>query len=512
MKNYKHFGTKAQNPPSPPALPIIGHLHLLGSVFSKSLHNLAHKYGPIIQLHLGASRCYVVSDAVIAREILKTNELNFISRPEFDCSDNNIYRGSGFVTAPYDTYWRFMKKLCMTRLLATSQLNQLVHVREEEIMKLVESLINFSREGRSCNLKQEFMTMTNSVICRMAMSTRCLEDANEAKEVKELVDQIVVLGGKLSAGNILGPLAKLDLFGHGRQLRNALEKFDQLVEKIIKEHEDQKETKGMEGSEGRDLMDILLEISRDSNVEMNLTRKKIKAFFLDIIMAGTDTSALTVQWILAELINHPKVFIKLREEIDLVVGLKRLVKESDILNLPYLQAVVKETLRLHPPSPIILREVAEDCKINGFDLKGKSRMLINLYTIQRDPNLWTDPEEFNPERFMVDSNINHLQNQMEMKGQTFNYLPFGSGRRGCPASSLALLVVQAAIGSLVQFFDWKVIGEGKINLQEGSGFSMGMANPLVCYPITRFNPMSFDEICRGYHDNSSCMKTEMIST
>ncbi|KAJ6914401.1 hypothetical protein NC651_016615 [Populus alba x Populus x berolinensis] len=201
----------------------------------------------------------------------------------------------------------------------------------------------------------------------MAMSTRCVEDdANEAKEVKELVNQVVVLGGKLSAGNILGPLAKLDLFGHGRQLRNALEKFDGLVEKIIKEHEDKREMKD-------------------------------------------------------------------------------------------------------------IGQCAEDCKINGFDLKGKTRMLINPYSIQRDPNSWTDPEEFNPDRFMVDSNIN----QMEVKGQMFNYLPFGSGRRGCPASSLALVVVQAAIGALVQCFDWEVIGEGKINLQEDSGFSVGIASPLV---------------------------------
>ncbi|KAJ6914402.1 hypothetical protein NC651_016615 [Populus alba x Populus x berolinensis] len=183
-------------------------------------------------------------------------------------------------------------------------------------------------------------------------------------------------------------------------------------------------------------------------------------------MAGTDTSALTIQWILAELINHQKIFNRLREEIDLVVGKKRLVKESDILNLPYLQAVVKETLRLHPPSPIILGQCAEDCKINGFDLKGKTRMLINPYSIQRDPNSWTDPEEFNPDRFMVDSNINQME-------------PFGSGRRGCPASSLALVVVQAAIGALVQCFDWEVIGEGKINLQEDSGFSVGIASPLV---------------------------------
>ena len=119
--------------------------------------------------------------------------------------------------------------------------------------------------------------------------------------------------------------------------------------------------------------------------------------------------------------KYKKIFNRLREEIDLVIGKKRLVKESDILNLPYLQAFVKESLRLHPPSPIILRQCDEDCRINGFDLKGKTRMLINLYSIQQDPNSWTDPEEFNPDRFMVDSDINHLQNQMEVKGQMFNW-------------------------------------------------------------------------------------------
>ncbi|KAJ6870558.1 cytochrome P450 93A3-like [Populus alba x Populus x berolinensis] len=179
------------------------------------------------------------------------------------------------------------------------------------------------------------MTMTNNVICRMSMmSTRCLGDGanNEAREIKDLVLQVSLLGGKLSAGNVLGPLAKLDLFGYGRKLRIALDKFDRLVERIIKEHEE-KEMKGTVRSEG---MDILLEISRDPNAEM------------------------------------------------------RLVRESDIPNLPYLHTAVEETLRLHPPSPVVLRASIEDCEINGFDVKANTRMLVNVYTIQRDPNLWKD--------------------------------------------------------------------------------------------------------------------------
>nr|TKR84112.1 cytochrome P450 93A3-like [Populus alba] len=204
----------------------------------------------------------------------------------------------------------------------------------------------------------------------MSMSTRRLGDGanNEAREIKDLVLQVSLLGGKLSAGNVLGPLAKLDLFGHGRKLRIALDKFDRLVERIIKEHEE-KEMKGTVRSEG---MDILLEISRDPNAEMKLTKKEIKAFFL------------------VKLINHPKVFKKLRDEINSVVGPNRLVRESDIPNLPYLHTAVEETLRLHPPSPVVLRASIEDCEINGFDVKANTRMLVNVYTIQRDPNLWKD--------------------------------------------------------------------------------------------------------------------------
>ncbi|KAJ6304100.1 hypothetical protein OIU77_017892 [Salix suchowensis] len=159
--------------------------------------------------------------------------MNIVSRLQFNNTDCNIYEGAGFITAPYNAYWRLMKKLCMTRLLNTSQINQLVHVREDEMKKLVESMINISKQGESCDLRQAIMTMANNVICRMSMSTRCLADGatNEAREIKDLALQVSLLGGKLSAGNVKGPLAKLDLFGYGRHLRIALVKFDRLVGK-----------------------------------------------------------------------------------------------------------------------------------------------------------------------------------------------------------------------------------------------------------------------------------------
>lgn len=200
-------------------------------------------------------------------------------------------------------------------------------------------------------------------------------------------------------------------------------------------------------------------------------------------MAGTDTSSAAMQWAMAELLNRPEAFHKLREEINAVVGPNRLVKESDVQNLPFLRAVIRETLRLHPSAPLIIRECAEDCMVNGSLVKAKTRVLVNVYAIMRDPELWANPDEFMPERFLESSGEKIGEHQMEFKGQNFRYLPFGSGRRGCPGASLAMLVMHAAVGALVQCFDWKVKDGEKIDLSTGSGFAAEMATPLACYPI-----------------------------
>lgn len=204
-------------------------------------------------------------------------------------------------------------------------------------------------------------------------------------------------------------------------------------------------------------------------------------------MAGTDTSSAAMQWAMGELMNRPQAFNKLREEINEVVGPNRIVKESDVPNLPYLRAVIRETLRLHPSAPLIIRECAEDCKVNDSIVKAKTRVLVNVYAIMRDPESWTNPNEFIPERFLESSGEKIGEHQMEYKGQNFRYLPFGSGRRGCAGASLAMLVMHAAVGALVQCFDWKVKDGEEVDLNPGPGFASEMDTPLVCYPIPHLN-------------------------
>lgn len=210
-------------------------------------------------------------------------------------------------------------------------------------------------------------------------------------------------------------------------------------------------------------------------------------FFQDLYSGGTDTTAMTIEWALAELINHPDAMEKAVQEIVSAVTGKnnRLVAESDIANLPYLQAVVKETLRLHPASPIIHRQSSEDCSVEGYHIPAKTRLFLNVWAINRSPEHWEKPHEFKPERFLNEEG--RMKGQLDVRGQHFHYMPFGSGRRSCPGISLALQVVQTTLAAMIQCFEWKV--DGKVDMEEGPGMLLGMANPLKCYPVARLNPL-----------------------
>ena len=204
-----------------------------------------------------------------------------------------------------------------------------------------------------------------------------------------------------------------------------------------------------------------------------------------MFIAGTDTSAKTIEWALAELINHPNILNKAREEIHNIVGKTRLVEESDIPNLPYIQAIVKETLRLHPTGPMIFRESTESCTINGFYIPEKTRLFINTWAICRDPKYWENPLEFQPERFLREEGSGSI-NYLDVRGQNYQLLPFGSGKRGCPGTSLAMQVVQMSLAAMVQCFEWKVDEKnGLVDMEEGPGMTLPRAHPLICVPVSR---------------------------
>ncbi|GMI73750.1 cytochrome P450, family 712, subfamily A, polypeptide 2 [Hibiscus trionum] len=479
VKCFRNSKSTGKYPPSPPALPFIGHLHLLKSRLPTSLENLAKRYGPLMRLRLGATEFVVASDEKSARQILKTFDADFASKFAPGPTTFHIYKDGYFVGAPYNAYWKFMKTLCMTKLFTGSQLARFIGIGEDETCKLIKSLLKRSKAGEPCDLTEELSEATNNMIYRMMVGRRCSKNLGQAAEIRKFILDSLKHAAKFHLGEMFGPLKKFDLFGNGKKIKSALMGYDQLIEQIMKGYEDN-DLDNCGNDHEKDVMDILLETYKDTNAKVKLTREHIKNFFMEIIMASVDTIVAAIRTAMAEVINHPDVLKRLREEIDLVVG-NRLINESDAAKLPYLQAVAMETLRLHHPSPTLRRLSRKDSKINGFDIKEGTKVFINIYTIMRDPNRYEEPEKFMPERF--------LDNCTEMKAQDFHYIPFGSGRRACPGSYLAIPVMHLAIGSLVQCFDWKVKdGEKADNKARGTGYSGACPSALVCYPKARFNP------------------------
>ncbi|KAK8630789.1 hypothetical protein V6N13_079564 [Hibiscus sabdariffa] len=480
LKSFRNSKSTGKYPPSPPALPFIGHLHLLKSRLPTSLENLAKRYGPLMRIRLGANEFVVASDEKSAREILKTFDADFASKFMPGLTNFHLYEDSSFIGAPYSDYWKLMKTLCMTRLFTGSQLDRFIGIGEEETCKLIKLLLMRSKAGEPCDLTEELSEVTNNMIYRMIVGRRCSKNLGQAAEIRNFILDSLEHAAKFDLGEMFGPLQKFDLFGNGKKIKSALMGYDRLIEQIMKDYEDN-DLNNCGNDHEKDVMDILLETYKDTNAKVKLTRDQIKNFFMEIFMAGVDTIIAAIRTAMAELINHPNILKRLREEIDSVVGNNRLNDESSASKLPYLQAVVMETLRLHHPSPILRRLSRKDSKINGFDVKKGSRVFINIHTIMRDPNHYEEPEKFKPERF--------LANRAEVKGQDFHYIPFGSGRRACPGSYLAIPVMHLVIGALIQCFDWEVKdGDKADNKAKGSGYSGACPSPLMCYPNARFDP------------------------
>nr|WNO46792.1 cytochrome P450 712K1 [Tripterygium hypoglaucum] len=475
--------THLRLPPSPPSLPVVGHIHLLSKDIHICFQNLARKYGPLLYLRFGSFKCLLISSASVATEVFKSNDVAFSSKP-FSClGDRLIFGNTGFIISQYGDYWRYMKKLTVTELLGARQLERSRKVRQEELHRYLQRVFEKAGAGEVFDVGSELMKLTNNTICRMVLSTRCSEDDNEAEEVKKLVEGSFDLAMKMTMVAMSGPLKKVVGKYYEKEDKDINRRCDELLERMWKEHEERAKREGVD-REDKDFMDILLEAYYNDKAEFKITRNQVKAFILDIFIAGTSTSADTMQWVMANLINHPDVLKKVRQEIESVVGnSKRVVEESDLPNFPYLQAVVKETLRLYPPGPVLPRRTNEDRKVSGFDIPKDLIVAFNVYAIMRDPEAWDKPNEFIPERF--------LSSTKEQNTQLVNFMAFGAGRRLCPGSTLALTLMNTAIANMVQCFDWKVGIDGDIvNMKAGTGFTLALAEPLMCRPVVRFNPFA----------------------
>ncbi|KAA0043712.1 3,9-dihydroxypterocarpan 6A-monooxygenase [Cucumis melo var. makuwa] len=473
---------KLRRPPSPLSLPVIGHLHLLGQIPHQALYKLSCQYGPLIHLFFGSKPCVIVSDSEMAKQFLKTNESSFLNRPIRLNINYLTYGSKDFTFAPYGPYWKFLKKLCMTELLSSRTLDLFHPIRDEEMRLFVQRIHEQAIVGGTVDVGAELSRLMNNIISRMVLRKRCTEKDNGSEEVGKLVGEMCELAGALNVADMIWFCKRLDLQGFGRRVRNVRKRYDIMMEKIINEHEEERKRKKEDGEDDgvKDLLDILLDIYEDQSSEIKLTRDNIKAFVMNIFGAGTETSAAATEWALAELINNPSAMAKATQELHSVTGNNtRLLLESDLSKLPYLQAVVKETLRLHPTAPLIVREATEPCDVAGYHIPAKTRLLVNIWGIARDPSRWLEPTQFDPERF--------LNRPSGSDQQSFDLMPFGSGRRSCPGAALALVAMPMVLGRLIQCFEWRVDGGGSVDMEEGPGISLRRARPLILIPVPKLH-------------------------
>nr|CAB3467634.1 unnamed protein product [Digitaria exilis] len=411
-----------------------------------------------MSLRFGLVPVVVGSSVDAARSILKTNDLAFIDRPMTAAGKYTAYNNSNMLWSQYDDYWRQMRKLCQIELLCAKQLKLHEHARDEEVSTMLHDLYaeSSSTERRTVVLSDHLMITNLNMITRMVLGKKYVvkgssgssEDTTTAEEFGWMLQELFFLTGAVNIGDVIPWLNWLDLQGYIGRMKRLSKMLDRFLEKVLDEHDERRRRDG-EAFMAMDMVDKLLQLVDDPNLKVPITRDGVKAFALEFFVAGPDSAASTVEWAMTELVKKPEVLTKATEELDRVVGRNRHVAEGDIPNLPYLEAIVKETMRTYPVAPLLTpQQSREDTSVGGYDIPAGTLVLINVMAICRDPSVWDAPMEFWPERFLGSS--------VDVKGQDLELVPFGSGRRMCPGRTLGLKMVHATLANLLHAFHWRL--------------------------------------------------------
>ncbi|KAG1328116.1 Cytochrome P450 71A1 [Cocos nucifera] len=395
-------------------------------------------------LHLGQVPTLIVSSAEMAREIMRTHDHIFASRPSMKAAKIIFFDRMDIGLAPYCEYWRYARKLCIVHLLSNKKVQSFRLAREEEVAFLIRNISRASLTSDPVNVSEILHIFANDMLCRV-VSGKFFREGGRNKLFRELIRESSVLLGEFRLEDYFPSLAWTDVFlGFSVRARRNAERWSAVLDDVIKKHADQAKDEKQE----KDFVDVLLSLQKDP-VDLALTKEDIKALLVDMFAAGTDTSYIVLEWAMAELVRNSQVMKKLQDEIRGIAIRKGLVKEEDLSKLSYLKDVIKEVLRLHPPAPLLVpRESMDNCRIEGYEIPQRTRVIVNGWAIGRDPKVWEAPEEFRPERFMG--------NQIDFKGNDFQFIPFGSGRRICPGMNFAISTVELALANLIQCFDWEL--------------------------------------------------------
>ncbi|KAL8246834.1 hypothetical protein R6Q59_008050 [Mikania micrantha] len=472
--NFEPNGQHHPNlPPGPPKLPIIGNLHqLAGSLPHRVFRDLAKKHGPIMHIQLAQISAIIISSPRLAKQVLKTHDLALASRPTSLASRVLFYENTNIAFTPYGDYWRQLRKICSLQLLSAKKVRSFGAIRQQEFNKFMKSL-SLLPDGEPINVREKVSEMVNNVVCVSSFGDNC----RQRTQLLEIIDRF---GRELSGFCLADVFPSYEfvsrIMGRKSNLLKLRKYFDEILDEILGDRLCRRSNR--DASNEEDLLEVLLKIKDEDGIGFAITNDNIKAIFVDILAAGTDTSSITIEWAMTEIIRNPIVMKKVQTEIREAFNGRTKITEKDLQSLSYMQLVIKETLRLHPPVPLLLpRECREQCKIDGYDIHVNQKVMINAWACATDPDYWEDAESFKPERFENTS--------VDFTGNDYEFIPFGAGRRMCPGVTFGLRSVEFFLALMLYFYDWKLPGGlnlTDIDMTETEGVFAGKKDHLRLVP------------------------------
>ncbi|VAI11723.1 unnamed protein product [Triticum turgidum subsp. durum] len=387
-------------PPGPCPWPVVGNLRQIKPVRCRCFQEWAERYGPIFSVWFGSSLTVVVSTPELAKEVLKDHDQQLANRTRNRSTQRFSRNGQDLVWADYGPHYIKVRKLCNLELFTQKRLEALRPIREDEVTAMVSSVHRAAtgpgNEGKPLVVRSHLAMVSFNNITRLVFGKRFMNangDINEeGQEFKSIVNNGIKIGASLSIAEYVWYLRWL--FPLNEELyKTHNERRDQLTKKIIEEH-----AKALKESGSKHhFVDALLTLRE----QYDLSDDTVFGLLWDIITTGMDTTVISVEWAMAELVRYPRVQKKLQEELDSVIGRDRIMSETDFQNLPYLLAVVK---------------------VGGYNIPKGADVTVNVWAIARNPDVWSNPLEYRPERFLEES--------IDIKGGDFRVLPFGAAG-GC---------------------------------------------------------------------------------
>ncbi|KAJ9166954.1 hypothetical protein P3X46_021643 [Hevea brasiliensis] len=459
-------------PPGPRPWPIVGNIFLLEKKLHIPMTRFAKVHGPLISLRLGTQVVVVGSSPAAATEILKNHDRLLSARWQSKViprKSHELERISVIWNPTCNDQWKSFRALFRTELFSAKAIDSQASLREKKSSEMVEFLT--ARQGKVINIGELVFATIFDTISNLLFSKDMigLEDQEVASGLKSLVSRMMELAAAPNMADFYPILEGLDPQGLRRKMSECVEEMIGVWEIYIKERRE----KHVNDAPITDFLDVFLSNGFDDDI--------INWLIVELFSAGVETNTTTVEWAMAEILKNKRVLEKLGEELDKVIN-KGSIHESEVSQLPYLNALLKETMRLHPPAPFLLPHRAlETFEVMNYTIPKDSQVFVNVWAIGRDPSVWEEPLSFKPERFLGSS--------LDLKGHDFELIPFSSGRRICPGLPMAIRQIPLILANLIHYFDWSFENDddpAKLDMNDKFGITLQKEKPLLMIPKKKF--------------------------